>query len=119
MRFSGSIYDNLRQPGVFKDIEKLAHGDTDRMKRSILARLRLDDLLSNDSIEQHPHASIVASFTDILDGRLFTLLNPLELKGVELEILCPQTIANDPESAVTKTIRGWIHKDDGQGLPAF
>lgn len=118
MRFAGSIYDSLRQPGVFQALEHYVGQDRIQMKRLVLARLRLDDLLSIDS--EYSDARVVASLSDVLDGRLFTLFDdPRELKGVELEILCPASIADDRKSAVRRTIRGWIHKEDGSGLPAF
>lgn len=118
MRFSGSIYDNLRQPGVFTDLQQKTGGDRSRMKRAVLARLRLDDLLSNDSTREDD-ARVVASFSDIVDGRLFTLFVPEDLKGIELEILCPETIARDPGSAVVRSVRGWIQNADGKGRPVF
>jgi len=117
MRFSGSIYDNLRQPGVFKDLQQRFAGDKSCMKRDVLARLRLDDLLSNDSREND--ARVIASFSDIVDGRLFTLLVPRDLDGIKLEILCPAAIANEPASAVARSVHGWIQNEDGKGRPVF
>ena len=118
MRFSGSVYDNLRQPGVFRQMERAVGSDRTRMKETVLARLRLDDLLANDSVASY-NARVVASFTDVLDGRLFTLFDPDDLKGIDLEIVCPKSIADDPTSAVARTLRTWIHDNEGHGRQVF
>jgi hypothetical protein len=49
MRYSSSVFDAFRQPGVYKELERLCGGDQDAMKKQVLAQLRFDDLLSNDS----------------------------------------------------------------------
>lgn len=116
MRLSGSIYDNLRQPGVFDDLER-CFTTSDQMRRAILARIRFDDLLANDSPDTST-AKLVFSYSDIFEGRLFTLLKPQELQGINLEIQCPQAIAADPSTALKVILSNWIH-EDGHGRPLF
>ena len=120
MRFTGTLYDNLRQPGVFQSLERSLAGDRRAMRRAVLARLRLDDLLSNDSLPAaRPDSEIVLSYADLLDGRLFTLLSPGDLEGMSVEVACPPSVLSDPSLAVPKVIRNWIQDDDGSGRPVF
>lgn len=117
MRFSGSIYDIFRQPGAYKALEEKTGGDTAKMREAVLARLRLDDLLAHD--DPNPSDSqVVLSLSDILDGRLFTLLTPDNLRGIEFQVFCHPGIANAPTNAVFNTVQSWIH-EHGNGRPAF
>lgn len=116
MRMSASIYDNLRQPGVYDELEKATSGNDGDMRRAVLARLRLDDLLTNDSLGEE--SRLVWSISDTLDGRLFTVVSPKQLTGINFEILChPKIAAAEPENAVPMLLASWIHDDDGNGRP--
>jgi len=113
---SASIFDNLRQPGVYDELDKATSGDDDVMRRAVLARLRLDDLLTNDSLGEE--SRIVWSISDTLDGRLFTVVPPTQLTGINFEILChPNIAAADPEKVVPMMLASWIHDEDGNGRP--
>ncbi len=90
MRISSSLYDNLRQPGVYLELQHATEGDELRMRHALLARLRLDDLLANDSLGDEPR--LVWSITDTIDGRLFTLLPPSLLDGIDCEVRCHPAI---------------------------
>lgn len=114
MRCAGSIYDNLRQPGVFNELARQTARRN--MKGAVLARLRLDDLLLNDELRER---RLVVSISDVVDGRLFTLFTPQDLDGVDLEILCRPRLADNPSTAVLNTVRSWIQNADGTGRPAF
>src|ERR1044071_7953908 len=114
MRMSSSIYDNLRQPGIFEELKLKTGGDTIEMRQALLARLRLDDLLTNDSLGEE--SRLVWSITDTLDGRLFTLAPPAKLKGIAFEIIChPSIAAAEPRNVVPMVLRSWIHNEDGKG----
>jgi hypothetical protein len=116
MRFSSSKYDAFRQPGVFKELERMASLDTNVMKKQLLAQLRFDDLLSNDSDDGLP-ATIVVSLSDVLDGRLFTLLEPADLEGISLQILCSKSVAQH-DQPILQTLRNWLHDKNGNGVQA-
>lgn len=118
MRFAGSIYDILRQPGVFQQLERETNGNHSRMSKAVLARLRFDDLLSNDSVDDL-NPRLVMSLSDVLDGRLFTLLQPGDLKGLGLEVICDPKFASNRKTAVLRMVRHYIQNEDGQGRPAF
>lgn len=116
MRISASIYDNLRQPGVYDELDRSTGGHADKMRRAILTRLRLDDLMTNVSNENE--SRIVLSITDVLDGRLFTLVTPTQLRGIEFEIRCHPSIAKAaPQDVVPMVLSSWIHDRDGNGRP--
>jgi hypothetical protein len=113
---SASIYDNLRQPGIYDQLDKETNGDERDMRRAVLARLRLDDLLTNDSLGEE--SRMVWSISDTLDGRLFTVVPPTQLKGINFEIFChPDIAAADPEKIVPMVLASWIHDEDGNGKP--
>ncbi|MCP3901989.1 MAG: hypothetical protein GY715_00010, partial [Planctomycetes bacterium] len=118
MRFSGSIYDNLRQPGVLSALDRATGGDAARMRQAILARLRLDDLLSKDSIDDE-RPQLVESISNVLDGRLFTLLSPEDLAGLRLEVVCHQRFVRDPATAGLRIVRSWMQNESGQGRPGY
>jgi len=114
MRMSASIYDNLRQPGIYDELDRVTSGDRRHMRQAFLARLRLDDLLTNDSLGEE--SRIVWSISDTLDGRLFTVVPPTQLTGINFEILChPKIAAADPDDVVPMVLASWIHDKDGNG----
>ncbi len=114
MRMSASIYDNLRQPGIYDALHKATSGDDATMRGQVLARLRLDDLLTNDSFGQE--SRIVWSISDTLDGRLFTVVPPTQLAGIDFEIQCQPDIAVAlPKDVVPMLLASWIHDKNGKG----
>lgn len=116
MRMSASIFDNVRQPGIYENLEQSTNGDENNMRRSVLARLRLDDLLTNISLGTE--SRIVWSISDTIDGRLFTLFPPHELNGIDFEIFCRPDIAKtELDKIVPKVLRSWIQDESGNGRP--
>ena len=108
MRFSASVYDNPRQPGVYNAFG----GDDAAIKAAVLARLRFDALLTHDDPEQLNAACIVISYADLLDGPLFATLDPDDFHGLPLEILAPPDVVRD-SSPVALTLRRWMHDEHG------
>ena len=118
MRFSGSVYDNLRQRGVHAALASDIGRDRSTLRAAVLARLRFDDLLANDSIDDQC-ARVVLSFSDFLDGRLFLVLAPDDLLGLDLDVLCPQWALRDRASSVFALVRAWLQDSSGQGRPNY